>query len=196
MRAYESAVAALDADFRIPDGDRQRDVALFPLRRGTRECAVVRERAHRQFVTTPGHDFGGDFLHEFRSVRRNDRRHLDLAGGLRRNLDFLEVRQGVVHGGEVLLDDLFTLLAVGLLDCLFDLLDGLIARQHAGNREEAGLHDRIHAGAHTRVFSDLIAVNHVELELLINDLLLHRPRDFIPHFIRPERAVEKKHGAL
>ena len=42
-------------------------------------------------------------------------------------------------------------LAVGLLDRLLDLRDRLLARQHAGDREEAGLHDRVDAAAHARV---------------------------------------------
>jgi hypothetical protein len=40
------------------------------------------------------------------------------------------------------------LAAVGLLDGVFDLLDGFLARQHAGQGEEAGLHDRVDARAH------------------------------------------------
>ena len=38
-----------------------------------------------------------------------------------------------------------------------DLLDGLLARQHAGDGEEAGLHDRVDAPAHAAGLGDLVA---------------------------------------
>jgi hypothetical protein len=42
----------------------------------------------------------------------------------------------------------FALFAIRLLDGLLDLGDGLIARQYAGDGEEAGLHDGVDARAH------------------------------------------------
>jgi hypothetical protein len=89
-----------------------------------------------------------------------------VAGDLAGHLDLVQVGQGCVHRGVVQLDDLFALHAVGLLDRLLDLGDGLVARQHAGDREEAGLHDGVDAPAHPGVAGHAVGVDHVDLELL------------------------------
>ena len=50
VRADRHALQALDAGLLVPHRNFQREIALFVLRRGGRERAVVRERAHRQVV--------------------------------------------------------------------------------------------------------------------------------------------------
>ncbi len=112
-----------------------------------------------------------------------------------RDLDLEQVGERLVHGGHVLLHDFLALAAVGLLDGVFDLLDGLLARQHAGEREEAGLHDGIDARAHAGGLGDADRVNHVELDLLLDQGLLGRPRELVPDLVHAVVRVEQERAA-
>jgi hypothetical protein len=60
----------------------------------------------------------------------------------------VQVGEGGVDRGEVPLDDLLAPLAVGLPDGVLDAGDGLLAGQHSGDGEEAGLHHGVDALAH------------------------------------------------
>ena len=104
------------------------------------------------------------------------------AGDLGGNLDLEQVGERLVHRRDVLLHDFLALAAVGLLDGVFDLLDGLLARQHAGQGEEAGLHDRVDARAHAGGLGDADRVNHVELDLLLDQGLPGRAGEAGPRF--------------
>ena len=88
------------------------------------------------------------------------RRRVD--GDAARHRDLVEVGEGLVHGGEVPPHDLGALLAVGLLEALLDLRDGLVAGQHAGDGEEAGLHDRVDAAAHAGLPGHRVGVDGVD----------------------------------
>ncbi len=70
-----------------------------------------------------------------------------------------------------------------------------LARQHAGNGEEAGLQDRVGAGAEADVTGDLGGVDDEEAEALVDDLGLHRAGQAVPDVARTERAVKEKDGA-
>ena len=87
------------------------------------------------------------------------------------------------------------LAAVGLADRLLDVVDRRLARQHAGDREEAGLQDGVGAPAEPDVAGDLRGVDDEEAEPLVDDLLLHRARQAVPDLVRPARAVEQEHAA-
>ena len=76
VRADEAAVAALDAEVGVPDGDQLGDVALLVRRRAARVGAVDRQRADRQVVAAAGHHLRGDGADELGRVRRHDRRRL------------------------------------------------------------------------------------------------------------------------
>ena len=80
--------------------------------------------------------------------------------------------QGMVDGGEVLRDDIAALAAVALLDHVLDALHGFIARQHAGDREEAGLQHRIDPAAKPGVARDLRSVDDEQPQALVDDFLL------------------------
>ena len=110
-------------------------------------------------------------------------------------LTSIEVLEGVVHRGEILLYHGLAALAVGLLDGVLDGVDGFVARQHAADGEEAGLHDGVDAPAHAGVLGHLVAIDHVELEFLVDDLLLHRSGQVVPDLVRPVGAVEQEGGA-
>src|ERR1700694_4850355 len=102
--------------------------------------------------------------------------------------------QCLVYGAQVLLDDLLTLLAVGVADRLANGFNSLFARQNLGDSEEARLHNRVHARAHARLASHLIGVNYVELGLLGNQLLLDFAGQVAPDLTWSKRAVEQENS--
>ena len=65
-------------------------------------------------------------------------------------------------------------------------------RQHAADGEEAGLHDGVDAAAHAGIVGHLVAVDHVELELLVDDLPLHRARQ-VDTWGRIRRSIAAAH---
>ena len=195
MRADEHALAALDAQVRFPDGDLERDVALLPLGGAGGEGAVHRHGRDGNLFAFEGDDGGECLFDEVRRFGRNRCTHGRFAGGFGRDFDFVQVGQGLVHGFEVLLDDRLAAFAVGLLDGMLDLLDGLFARQDAGDGEEAGLHDGVDAAAHAGQFGHFVGVDVVEFELLVDDRLLDFDRQVVPDFVGAENAVEQEGAA-
>ena len=124
MRADEGADAALDAELFVPDRDVDGDVALLVLRGGGREGAVGRHLRDRQVVAEAGDDRPVTSWTNCGAVLATGGGILMLAGGLGRNLDFVDVLQGFVDGGVVHGDDLVAGFAVALLDGALDLADG------------------------------------------------------------------------
>ena len=117
-----------------------------------------------QIVAFAGDDCAGDSLHELgRGGRTPADGMSNSAGDLAGDLDFVQMAEGCIHRREILLHDAFAALAVGLLDDVLDGGDGLFARQHAADGEEAGLHDGVDAAAHAGLLGDFVAVDHVEL---------------------------------
>jgi hypothetical protein len=77
-----------------------------------------------------------------------------------------------VDGGEVAIDDRLAALGVGLLRELLDARDRLGRGQHAGEMEEAGLHDRVDAVAHADFFGDGEGIDDPQVDRLVDELLL------------------------
>ena len=75
------------------------------------------------------------------------------------------------------------------------LRDRLLARQDAGNREEAGLHDRVDPAAHAGVLRDLDRVDHVELQFLLDQVRLDLARQLVPDLVGTERRVQEEDPA-
>ena len=112
-----------------------------------------------------------------------------------RQLDLVKMRERRVDRLEVLLHHRFAALAVGLLDGFLDLRDGLFARQHAADGEEAGLHDGVDARTHAGIARHRVAVDHVELDLLAQHLFLRRLGQLVPDFVGGVRRVEQEDRA-
>ena len=123
-----------------------------------------------------GDDRRGDLLHEGRGSRGNDRREIKLACDARRHDYLVQVLERGVNRFVVLLHDCVAAIAVALLDRVFDLLNRFIARQHTAYGEEARLHDRVDSHAHTGLSCNIVAVDHVKLQLLADDCFLYRAR--------------------
>ncbi len=195
MRTNHDTFTALDAEFLIPDGDFQSDVALFPLGCAGGEGAIDGEGGDGDIVAVGADDLSKHVADEFRRFIRDRLPARDLGCDLSRDLDLVKICEGAVHGFKVFLDDSFTALAIGLLDGMFDLFNGSFAGQDAADGEEGCLHDGVHASAHAGLFSDFVAVDHIELELLLEDILLDFNGELIPDFIRTIQAVEQESGA-
>ena len=107
-------------------------------------------------------------------------------------LYFIQMRQGVVDGGEVAPDNFSAFFLISLLDRFLDMRDSLIARQNSRNREETGLHDRVDPSSHSGVACHILRIDHVELRLFLDQLLLHFTREVIPDFIRAVWGIQQK----
>ncbi len=102
MRADEHALAALDAERLVPLGNFQGDVALLPLRGADGIGSIAGQLADREVVAVAEDHGRQDILHEGRRLGGDRRTELDLAGGLGRNLDAMEIGESAIDGGEVL----------------------------------------------------------------------------------------------
>ena len=196
VRADQHALIALDADRLVPHRDLEREVPLLPLRRADRPGAVHWKRAHRQQIALAGHEDGGHPLDEVGRQRRHHRRTAVRRGDARRHRHLVEVGERRVHGLEVAPDDFRAALAVGLLDRVLDLRDRLFARQDAGDREEAGLHDRVDAAAHAGVAGHGGRVDGVEADALLDHLLLHLARQMVPDLAGLVGRVQQENRPL
>jgi len=195
VRADEGALPALDAEVRLPRGHLQAQPALLPLGGRGRPGAVGGEGGDRQAVALPGEEDAGHPLHEVGCLRRDRWRAGAAPARLGGHLHLVEMGEGGVDGGEVLLDDRPALPSVGLLDGALDLRDRLLAGQDAGDREEAGLHDRVDPLAHARLLGDGVGVDHVEAEALLHDRLADLAGQAFPDFPRARLRVQEEDGA-
>ena len=101
-----------------------------------------------------------------------------------RHLDGVERLERAVDGGVVPVDDLGAAAGVGVLDRLLDPRDGLVARQHPGEREEAGLEHRVRAAGQPRLARDARGVDREHLDAPGQHLLLHGERQRVPDLLR------------
>ena len=108
----------------------------------------------------------------------------------------MQTVQRAVDRGLVALDHLGAAAAVGLGDRRLDPLDRLLARQHSGEGEEAGLQDDVGPSGEADLAGDPAGVDRVHVDVLGEDLLLHRARQRVPHLVRRARAVEQQRRAV
>ena len=113
---------------------------------------------------------------------------------LRRDLYLMQVIEGCVHRLEVLLDHLGPFTGIGLLDRHLDLGDRLLTRQHPREGKEGGLHDGVDTPSHTRVTGHGRGIDDIELDLFIDNGLLHWARQLTPDTIGRHWAIEQEHG--
>ena len=191
MRANHSALAALDADLRIPRRNFQSQIALLPFRGARREGSVAGEGADGEFVAATGVDCAQHVVLELRSSRERGR-NFGLAAYCLRNLDLEQVRQRGIHGLHVLLDHVFALAPVSVANGLADRFDGFVARQNFGDREEADLHDGVRARAHAGILCDLVRIDRVQFRFLGDELRLNLTGQVIPHFIFSKGTVDQE----
>ena len=195
VRADEAAVAALDAEPRVPGGDLVGDVALLIGRGPARVGAVDREDAHRQVVAVSLHHRGDDRADEFRGVRGDRRAHLAGCGDLTRDLDPMQRGDGRVHGSVVAGDHLAPAPGVALGDGLLDRRYRLLLWHHPGDGEETGLENGVDPVGETGLTGNAVGVDHVEGDPLGQDPLLDLLSQRVPDLGGRRRGVEQQGGA-
>ncbi|KAF5044330.1 hypothetical protein DSECCO2_492900 [anaerobic digester metagenome] len=195
VRADEGALVALDAVACDPLGHVDGHAALLELGGGHGEQTVRLEGGHGQIVALLGQDGTHDVLDEIGLVLVV----LAVADGVGpggRDLDLDQVRGGLIHGGDVHVDDLVALLAVGLLDGLLQQRDGLLEGHNVGQLEEGGLHDHVDAIAKAHFRRDLDRVDVVELEVLLGDGAAHGGGQFLLHVLGGPVGVQDEGAAV
>ncbi len=179
-----------------PHGHDVRDVPFLPPGCPGWIGPVDWHRADGQVVPVPGDHHRCDVFHERRSIGRYDRSRLSRARRCFGQRDFVKVLERTVDRGEVALDELGALSPVGRHDSVLDSGDGLVSREDARNREEAGLHDRVDPARHASLDRDPVAIDHEEADLFSNQIFLHAARQLIPDRFWAERAVDEQHRAV
>ena len=99
-----------------------------------------------------------------------------------------QMRQRVVDGLEILAHHVGALAAVGLLDRLLDASDRLVARQHAGDGEEAGLQTVLMRPPRPTSRATLEASITKKRSFFSRICCLHRARQLVPHRVRAHRG--------
>ena len=196
MRAGQAALSTLDAQLRVPHRDDVRDVALLERRRARRIRAIHRHLADAEVVAAAEHHARRHLTHELGRIGSHDRRSVERAGCRKRHTHLEQIRQRRVHRSEILADHVVALRLVAGDDRLLDARDRLLARQHAGDREEARLQHGVDPSAQAGVARDLGGVDHVKAELPVQDLLLHRARQPVPYRFGSMRRVEQEGPTL
>ena len=142
------------------------DVALLERGGPRREGAVDGHLPDADVVAAARHHLRDHLAHERRRTVGHQRQMDHAARRRVRNTHLVQVRQRVVDDLEVPAHDVAALVAVGLLDGVLDARDRLLARQHAGDGEEAGLQDGVDPVAQPRLAGDPGRVDHEEAQLL------------------------------
>ena len=103
----------------------------------------------------------------------------------------MQSRERAIDSRVVALDNLGPAAAVRLCDRRLDPFDRLLARHHAGEREEAGLEDDVDASRKAGLARDPACIDDMEIDVLGQDLLLNRTGKRIPDRLRRMRAIEQ-----
>ena len=196
VRANGHALETLNARLRVPHGNFQREIPFLILRSGGGESAIHREGADRQFIAVTAGELAEDTADELRRVDRHRRQERSGAVHLgARQADFMQMRERVIHRLQIHFHHLVALFGVGLLDGIFDGFNGLVARQHAGEGEEADLHDGVDAAAHAAVTGDFGGVDDKEFRLFLDQRFLHGRGQLRPDLVRRVRRIEQERAA-
>ena len=113
-----------------------------------------------------------------------------------RDRNLLEHRQCAVDAHLVLLDDVVALLLELLLDSGLDVVDRVIGRNDVGQLEEAGLHDGRNILRTADLKRELQRIDRVDLDMLLEDRLLHVAGEAFEHLVGREFAVDQEGTAV
>jgi hypothetical protein len=112
-----------------------------------------------------------------------------------RHRQLVQARQRRIDGGMVLLHYGLAAPAIGPGDGVLDFLQGVLARQDAGNREETRLHDRVDAGPQAAFAGHAIRVNREQTQPPLDHDVLHFAGQLVPHTIGFVRRIEQHHAS-
>jgi len=79
---------------------------------------------------------------------------------------------------------------------MLDLRDGFLAGQNAADSEETSLHNRIDAIAHAGFIGNFVRIDHIEVNLLVDQIALHLHRQCIPDLFRSVNSIEQEGCSL
>ncbi|CAB4853453.1 unannotated protein [freshwater metagenome] len=195
VRADNGALATVDAQVGLPDRDLIGDRALLELGGAGGERSVGRQRTHRQEIAVTGEHHRGHLLHEIGGIAA-DRRATQIGGrhgGGNRHP--VQVLQRFVDCGHVAFHHDIATGAVALLDCALQLAQRIFGGQHAGEAEETGLHDGVDTAGEASISGNRGSVDGVQLQLPIDDLLLHLSGETVPHVVGAVRRVDQHRRA-
>ena len=173
MRAYKSAVTALNTGFGIPDGNEVAYIAFFPLCGGTWPRTINADSAYRQAVTMSGHH-GCNYVSN--KIRRVVRYNLHGYGGnalFGRNRNLIQIFQRCINGLKVLFYHCLSFFGIGFFNGVFNLMDSFFARQYIGKGKKAGLHNGIDSRTHAIIARYRGGINYIETKLFINNGFLN-----------------------
>ena len=174
MRADIAAVAALNADVGLPQRYEIGNITLLPLCGAGWISTIHRDHGNWKIITVTGQHRSGHLLHKLGRMRRNHGCHAVTAADPGWHIHLMQVIKRGIYGLEVELNNFSTLFGIGFLNGCFDIGNGLISRQYAGEGKEAGLHDGVDAPAHTRIAGNGRGINHIKSDLFFDNILLNR----------------------
>src|ERR1700722_680473 len=193
--ADKTALAALDTEILFPYRDRFGDIALFVGGGTGRKGTVRRDQADRYIVAASHQHRCGHVPDEVGRIVADEGYQIVRARRGSGNIDLEQLLERAVHGLKVHLYYSVALAAVGLADRLLDVVQRLLAGQYARYRKKAGLEHRVGADAEPDVAGDLRSIDDEKTQFLVDDLLLHRKRQFNPGMVLAVRAIQQGNPA-
>ncbi|MOA08487.1 hypothetical protein D3C78_1282590 [compost metagenome] len=163
--ADKDAVAALNADIGVPDGDLAGDIPLLEAAGGGGVSTIHRQHGDGDKIAAPRQHFTSDALDKVAAARRQWQRIVADLLVTGRDHHLTQVSQGIVHRREVARHHLGPLAGIALLYALLDQRNRLVPRQDPGQGEEAGLHYGVDAIAHAVLLGHPIPIDAVELDI-------------------------------
>ena len=201
VRAHIRALVALDAVFRDPGGNVDRDAALL-ISRGAlleRTVDIIHKCADRQAVAVHLADrlhnlF--DHLDELRLTGELDvvLRILSIRPGSR-NVYLHKRRDARVDCRIVHVDDGFALLGIGLVSRFLHILHSVFDGKNLRQCEEARLKDGVRPLAHTDLTRLVDRVDDIKLNVVLGDIALRFRRHVVVELFRRPLAVDKERAA-
>ena len=167
MGTDQHTFAALYTDIRIPDRNLKRQISFLPACRSDRVGAIHRKRAHGQRITPTREDWPQHSAHKFRGRCRHWRWDPAAPGHVADPLfriflgngDIMETTHRPIDRIEVHSHHIGPFARIGPFDRFFDCVDRLLAGQHTGQAEEAGLHHGVDPTAHAALARHAVRVN-------------------------------------
>ncbi len=108
----------------------------------------------------------------------------------------MESSHCAVDGGEFAGHRVGAAPPVGLGDAVFYPGDRLVVGQHTGDGEKAGLQNNVDSAGQPNLTGDGARVDDIQPDVFVDDLLLHRVGQAVPHAVGRTGAIEQQRSAL
>ena len=205
MRTYIGAEVTLDTLRGIPGRNVYSDTSLLVSGASGRGGAVhiILECGYRQGISFLCAHLGLDVVDEVHNVLSslgNNRIVQALVFAVLpalRNLNLYDSLRACVDGCPVLLNHILALASVGSLCGSLHQLVRLLSGDDSRQGEECGLKDGVDTSrSHTGLNTDLHAVDGVEVDIVIRDVLLHLARQVLIQFFMRPCTVQKEGSSV